>query len=205
MSDVVARTVLVTGGSRGIGLACARAFAAVGHRVAVTVSTTPVDEPGILTVSCDVTDPDAGRGRGAPGRGGARARSRCWWPTPASPATGCSCACPRTTSPMSSPPTSPPPGGWPSGSCPKMMKARWGRIVVVSSVGRLHRRARPVELRRVEGGAHRPRPIDRPRVRTARHHGQRGGAGSHRHRHARRLARRQASRDECPGARRPHR
>ena len=57
MSDVVARTVLVTGGSRGIGLACARAFAAVGHRVAVTASTTPVDEPGILTVSCDITDP----------------------------------------------------------------------------------------------------------------------------------------------------
>ncbi len=53
-----ARTVLVTGGSRGIGLACARAFAAGGHRVAVTSSTTPIDEPGLLTVKCDVTDPD---------------------------------------------------------------------------------------------------------------------------------------------------
>jgi 3-oxoacyl-[acyl-carrier protein] reductase len=50
------RTVLVTGGSRGIGLACARAFAAAGHRVAVTFSSTPVDEPGILAVKCDVTD-----------------------------------------------------------------------------------------------------------------------------------------------------
>jgi NAD(P)-dependent dehydrogenase (short-subunit alcohol dehydrogenase family) len=49
---------LVTGGSRGIGLACARAFAADGHRVAVTSSSTPVDEPGLLTVSCDVTEPD---------------------------------------------------------------------------------------------------------------------------------------------------
>ena len=57
MSDLVARTVLVTWGSRGIGLGCARAFAAAGHRVAVTSSSTPVDEPGLLTVSCDVTDP----------------------------------------------------------------------------------------------------------------------------------------------------
>ncbi len=52
------RTVLVTGGSRGIGLGCARAFAAAGHRVAVTSSSTPVDEPGVLTVKCDVTDRD---------------------------------------------------------------------------------------------------------------------------------------------------
>ncbi len=58
MSDTTARTVLVTGGSRGIGLACARAFAADGHRVAVTSSSTPVDEPGLTTVACDVTDPD---------------------------------------------------------------------------------------------------------------------------------------------------
>lgn len=57
MTDT-ARTVLVTGGSRGIGLACARAFAAAGHRVAVTFSSTPVDEPGILAVKCDISDPD---------------------------------------------------------------------------------------------------------------------------------------------------
>lgn len=52
------RTVLVTGGSRGIGLACARSFAAAGHRVAVTFSSTPVDERNVLAVKCDVTDPD---------------------------------------------------------------------------------------------------------------------------------------------------
>lgn len=52
------RTVLVTGGSRGIGLACAKALAGAGHRVAVTFSSTPVDEPGLLAVKCDVADPD---------------------------------------------------------------------------------------------------------------------------------------------------
>jgi 3-oxoacyl-[acyl-carrier protein] reductase len=50
------RTVLISGGSRGIGLACAQAFAADGHRVAVTFSSTPVDDPGVLAVKCDVTD-----------------------------------------------------------------------------------------------------------------------------------------------------
>jgi 3-oxoacyl-[acyl-carrier protein] reductase len=58
MTTETPRTVLVTGGSRGIGLACARAFAADGHRVAVTFSSTPVDEAGILAVKCDVTDAD---------------------------------------------------------------------------------------------------------------------------------------------------
>ncbi len=50
------RTVLVTGGSRGIGLACAQTLAAAGHRVAVTFSATAVDEPRLLAVKCDVTD-----------------------------------------------------------------------------------------------------------------------------------------------------
>ena len=53
-----ARTVLVTGGGRGIGLACAEALAATGHRVAVTFSSTPVDDPRLLALKCDVTDPD---------------------------------------------------------------------------------------------------------------------------------------------------
>ena len=53
---MTARTVLVTGGSRGIGLGCAHAFAAAGHRVAVTSSSTPVDDDALLTVKCDVTD-----------------------------------------------------------------------------------------------------------------------------------------------------
>jgi len=52
---VLSRSVLVTGGNRGIGLAVARAFAAAGDRVAVTHRT---GEPpaGLFAVRCDITD-----------------------------------------------------------------------------------------------------------------------------------------------------
>ena len=46
--------VLVTGGNRGIGLACALAFAAAGDRVAVTYRSTKPEGP-FLAVRCDVT------------------------------------------------------------------------------------------------------------------------------------------------------
>ncbi len=50
------RSVLVTGGNRGIGLAIARSFAAAGDRVTVTYrSGEPPD--GLAGVRCDVTDP----------------------------------------------------------------------------------------------------------------------------------------------------
>jgi 3-oxoacyl-[acyl-carrier protein] reductase len=68
------RVVLVTGGSKGIGLACARRFQALGDRVAVTCRSSPPPDPAgsepgrvpLLTVTCDVTDPaqvEAGFGR----------------------------------------------------------------------------------------------------------------------------------------------
>jgi 3-oxoacyl-[acyl-carrier protein] reductase len=58
------RVVLVTGGSRGIGLACARRLQAQGDRVAVTYRTAAPPDPNagpdqepLLSVRCDVTDP----------------------------------------------------------------------------------------------------------------------------------------------------
>ena len=54
---VVPRTVLVTGGNRGIGAACARSFLEAGHRVAVTYrSEAPAGLDGALAVRCDVTE-----------------------------------------------------------------------------------------------------------------------------------------------------
>src|SRR4029078_3859004 len=53
----VSRSVLVTGGNRGIGLAVARRLAADGHKVAVTHrgSGAP-DDKDLFPVQCDVTD-----------------------------------------------------------------------------------------------------------------------------------------------------
>ncbi|EWC64379.1 Acetoacetyl-CoA reductase [Actinokineospora spheciospongiae] len=52
------RSVLVTGGNRGIGLAIARAFAAQGDRVAITHRGSGAPE-GLFGVKCDVTDSTA--------------------------------------------------------------------------------------------------------------------------------------------------
>ncbi len=69
MSDETAdtddgRVVLVTGGSRGIGLAIAQWFLANGDRVAVTSRSGAMDvdlgygPDRLLSLACDVTDPD---------------------------------------------------------------------------------------------------------------------------------------------------
>ena len=53
----MSRNVLVTGGSRGIGLAIARRLAAAGDNVAVTYNSSPPPD-GLKGVACDVTSSD---------------------------------------------------------------------------------------------------------------------------------------------------
>jgi 3-oxoacyl-[acyl-carrier protein] reductase len=56
----LSRSVLVTGGNRGIGLAISRAFAEGGDKVAYTYRSgeppAALAEPGCLAVRCDITD-----------------------------------------------------------------------------------------------------------------------------------------------------
>lgn len=56
--DFIARSVLVTGGNRGIGLSIAQRLAADGHKVAVTHRGSGVPE-GLFGVVCDVTDSES--------------------------------------------------------------------------------------------------------------------------------------------------
>ena len=51
----MSRVVLITGGSRGIGLACAQRFATLGDKVAVTYNSSPPPSE-FFGVKCDVTD-----------------------------------------------------------------------------------------------------------------------------------------------------
>ena len=57
----MSRSVLVTGGNRGIGLAIARAFADAGDKVAITYRSGDPEvltKEGFLPVRCDITDPE---------------------------------------------------------------------------------------------------------------------------------------------------
>ncbi|WP_054813011.1 3-oxoacyl-ACP reductase FabG1 [Nocardia arizonensis] len=58
MSNITSRSVLVTGGNRGIGLAVAQRLLADGHKVAVTHRGSGAPD-GLLGVKCDVTDSDS--------------------------------------------------------------------------------------------------------------------------------------------------
>lgn len=57
MGSTVSRVVLITGGSRGIGLACAQKFASLGDKVAVTYNSSPPPSE-FFGVKCDVTNAD---------------------------------------------------------------------------------------------------------------------------------------------------
>jgi 3-oxoacyl-[acyl-carrier protein] reductase len=126
------RTVLITGGTRGIGLACARAFAAGGDRVAVLSRSTTTDE--FPCFACDVADSTAvnetfskieaelGKVQVVVSNAGitrdallARMSDDDWHSVLDANLTGAFHVARRAIGPM--------------------MKARWGRLVFVSSVG----------------------------------------------------------------------
>jgi beta-ketoacyl ACP reductase len=58
MVNITPRSVLVTGGNRGIGLAVAQRLLADGHKVAVTTRGSAVPD-GLFAVKCDITDTEA--------------------------------------------------------------------------------------------------------------------------------------------------
>ena len=58
-STATGRVALVTGANRGIGLATARALRDAGFTVAATYRSTPIDEPGLHAVHCDVSDAES--------------------------------------------------------------------------------------------------------------------------------------------------
>jgi 3-oxoacyl-[acyl-carrier protein] reductase len=126
------RTVLVTGGTRGIGLACARAFGAIGDNVAVLSRSTTTDEFPCFT--CDVSDAAAvddtfgkveaeiGKVQVLVSNAGiardtllARMKDDDWQDVIDTNLTGAFHVARRAIAPM--------------------MKARWGRLIFVSSVG----------------------------------------------------------------------
>ncbi len=126
------RTVLVTGGTRGIGLACARAFSADGDRVAVLSRSTLTDE--FPCFACDVADAAAvdetfakieaelGKVQVLVSNAGitrdtllARMKDADWHDVLDANLTGAFHVARRAIGPM--------------------MKARWGRMIFVSSVG----------------------------------------------------------------------
>jgi 3-oxoacyl-[acyl-carrier protein] reductase len=125
------RVVIVTGGTRGIGLACARALAADGDRIAVLARSTTTDEFPCFT--CDVADAAAvddafGKVEAELGRAAVvvsnagvardtllvRMKDDDWREVIETSLTGAFNVTRR--------------------AIPSMMKARWGRLVFISSV-----------------------------------------------------------------------
>lgn len=126
------RTVVVTGGARGIGLACARAFASYGDRVAVLSRSSTVED--LLCVTCDVAESgsvdeafgkveaELGKVAVVVANAGitrdtllARMSNEDWSSVLDTNLTGAFNVARRAIAPM--------------------MKARWGRLVFVSSIG----------------------------------------------------------------------
>ena len=190
-----ARTAFVTGGSRGIGRACAIALAEAGHRVAFCYSSdddgakatqSAVEAAGgeALALQTSVSDAPAvdrafteieetfgpvellvnNAGITADGLV-MRMTDEQWDSVLRTNLTGAFHTIRRAT--------------------PKMMRARFGRIVNISSVERPDGPAGPGELRRRQSRPRGPHPLRRPGARFARHHLQHRRPRPYRDRHDR--------------------
>lgn len=209
----MSRSVLVTGGNRGIGLAIALAFAEAGDKVAITSRSGEVPEAlakyDVLAVRCDITDSaqvDAALTEVEAAHGGAievlvanagvtsdtlllRMSEEAFTSVVDTNLTGTFRVVKRASK--------------------LMMRARKGRIVLISSVvGLSGSRARPTTPR--QGRPGRLRPFAGARAGPAQHHRQRGRPRLRGHRHDRGAHRRAPRGDRqpaCPWAvtRRPPR
>ena len=182
------RSVLVTGGNRGIGRAIAEAFIAQGDKVAVTTRSGGAPE-GALDVRCDITDPAAVEAAFAQveeahgpvevlvANAGITADTLVlrmseddWSSVIDTNLTGSFRLAKRAAK--------------------GMLRLRRGRIIFISSVVGLLGSAGPGQLRRVQGRPRRHGPLPGPRAGVALDHGQRGRARLRRDRHDRRAHRR---------------
>ena len=190
--EQLGRVVLVTGGNRGIGLAIARAFAAAGDQVAVTHRSQPVE--GFLSVRCDVTsgeevdaafarvEEDLGPVEILVSNAGINAdhlllsmKEEAWSRVIDANLTGAYRVTRRAV--------------------PKMIRARRGRIILISSVVALAGSPGQTELRGLEGRSYRLRSLTGPGNRRTGGDRQRGDTRLRHHRYDRGPARSPSGRD----------
>ena len=196
------RSVLITGGNRGIGLAIAEAFLANGDKVAVTYRSESALPDGILGVKADVTDEasvDAAFAEVEAAHGPVevlvanagitkdtllmRMSEDDFTSVIDTNLTGAFRVIKRASK--------------------GMIRARKGRVVLISSVSRPLRRARPDQLLGIQGRPGRHRPLPDPRAGRPRHHRERGGTGLHQHGHDGGTARGNPEGLPVQGSRRP--
>ena len=175
------RVVLVTGGNRGIGRAIAERFVAEGYKVAVTARSGEGPE-GTLTVRADVTDAAAVDAaftevEAALGPVGIVVAN--------AGVTKDTLLLRMTEDDFDSVVATNLGGAFRvvKRASKGMLRAKWGRVILISSVVGLYGSPGQINYAVVEGGSRRLRPFADPRARQSWHHGQRGGSRLHRDRH----------------------